>query len=204
MKTQVVVIHGGHALDVNEDFIQHLKDYNFTINNLKPRLSWKDHLQQELGDDFEVFTPKMPNKENAKYVEWKTWFEKCTPFLQDDLVFVGHSLGGLFLAKYLSENVYPKKIKGFFVVAAPFWGKTGKHQRNDNFTLNNDFKSVYQQVLNINFFHSKDDPIVPLEDFEMYKEKLGLPATFKLLDGQGHFNESHFPELVSDIKNLTN
>ena len=42
------------------------------------------------------------------------------PFLNDEIVLVGHSMGGSFLAKYLSENKFPKKIKGAFLVSAVY------------------------------------------------------------------------------------
>ncbi len=62
----------------------------------------------------------MPNKTNAQFEEWKIWFEKFIPFLNDGVILVGHSLGGVFLAKYLSENKFPKKIGGVFLVSAVY------------------------------------------------------------------------------------
>ena len=132
MKKQVVVIHGGSAFDSYEDYFSYLKNYKLDFEKLK-RKGWKENLTRDLGVDFEVITPKMPNSLNAKYIEWKIWFEKLIPFLEKEAVLVGHSLGGTFLAKYLSENKFPKKIPGTFLVAAPFnEDKTG---RRTNYSL---------------------------------------------------------------------
>jgi len=38
-------------------------------------------LKEDVGEDFEVFMPEMPNKDFADYTEWKIMFEKVFPFL---------------------------------------------------------------------------------------------------------------------------
>src|SRR4051812_10882369 len=108
MKKQVVVIHGGDTFGTYEEYIAFLKD--FAIDSLEyfMKMGWKDTLQESLGGAYQVILPKMPNKINAKYVEWKVWFEKLLPLLNNEIILIGHSLGGTFLAKYLSENKLPK------------------------------------------------------------------------------------------------
>ena len=64
----------------------------------------------------------MPLKEDAKYEDWKIYFERYIPFLRNDCILVGSSLGAMFLAKYLSENKFPKKILATFLVCPPFDG----------------------------------------------------------------------------------
>lgn len=62
----------------------------------------------------------MPNGNNAQYIEWKIWFERLLPFLNDGVILIGHSLGGIFLAKYLSENNFSIKVRAAILIAAPF------------------------------------------------------------------------------------
>jgi hypothetical protein len=38
--------------------------------------SWKKWLSEGLADSYQVIRPDMPNTMNAKYSEWKIWFEK--------------------------------------------------------------------------------------------------------------------------------
>jgi hypothetical protein len=38
--------------------------------------SWKKWLAEGLSQHYEVMRPDMPNTMNAKYAEWKIWFEK--------------------------------------------------------------------------------------------------------------------------------
>lgn len=57
---------------------------------------------QEQLPEFKVIKPEMPNKDMARYSAWKLWFEKHLPFLDSEkLIVIGHSLGAIFLIKYL-------------------------------------------------------------------------------------------------------
>jgi len=49
--------------------------------------------------------------------------------------------------------------------------------------------------------HSKDDPVVPFEEMEIYSEKLP-EAERVVFENNGHFNQEHFPELVEMIRGL--
>src|SRR5688572_13104449 len=120
MKQQIFVIHGGTSFDTHEDYIAFLKTRELTIERLRHSSDWKNSLVQELGDGFDVLVPKMPNGTNARYEEWCMWLERCIPFIQDNSILIGHSLGGIFLAKYLAEHTFPKHIKATLLVAAPF------------------------------------------------------------------------------------
>nr|MBP6060868.1 hypothetical protein [Candidatus Paceibacterota bacterium] len=93
MKQQVVHIHGGDPFDSYEEYISFLK--NFEIKNLDyfKKKRWGTSLQKNLGENFEVLNPDMPNKRNAKYLEWKIWFEKIVPLLDDEVILAGGSLG---------------------------------------------------------------------------------------------------------------
>src|SRR3989344_3659970 len=105
MKTQIVVIHGGDTFDTYEQYLSFLKNYKIDFERFREnKKDWKATLAEKLGENYEVISHSMPNKRNAKYIEWKIWFEKFIPFLNPEVILVGHSLGGAFLAKYFSEN----------------------------------------------------------------------------------------------------
>ena len=199
MKKQVVVIHGGDTFSTYKEYISFLKNYKIDFGRLKKR-GWKEGLSEKLGRGFEVLAPKMPNARNARYFEWKIWFRKFLPHIRNRVVLVGHSLGGIFLAKYLSENRFPKKIKGVFLVAAPHDDKDSDHSLAD-FVLPRNLKRLEKQSGRIFIYHSKDDPIVPFTDFKKYVKALARAraAAFK---NRGHFAQEEFPEIVKDIKSL--
>jgi hypothetical protein len=199
MKKQVVVIHGGDTFSTYKEYISFLKNYKIDFGRLKKK-GWKEGLSEKLGRGFEVIAPRMPNKTNARYLEWKIWFRKFLPHIKNSVVLIGHSLGGIFLAKYLSENKFPKKIKGVFLVAAPYDSKDSDHSLVD-FVLPRNLKRLEEQGGQIFIYHSKDDPVVPFANFKKYVKALAR-AHAAIFKNRGHFVQEEFPEIVKDIKSL--
>jgi len=198
MKKQVVVIHGGDTFETYEEYLNFLRSYEIDIERYKSDKSdWKPWLRQKLGSNYEVILPIMPNKTNAQFSEWKLWFEKFIPFLHDNVILIGHSLGGTFLAKYLSENQFEKKIKAVFLVGAVY-DKDDDGYSVVSFSLP---EKLNLQTANTMIYHSKDDPVVPFSTLDQYKKALPKAET-KVFEDRGHFNQEEFPELAQDILNL--
>ncbi|MDO8569254.1 MAG: alpha/beta hydrolase [bacterium] len=200
MKKQIVVISGGDTFETYEEYLNFLRNYEIDIERYKSdKNNWKPWLRQKLGSDFEVILPVMPNRTNAQFEEWKIWFERLTPFMRDDIILIGHSLGGTFLAKYLSENQFPKKTKAVFLVGAVY-DRDSEGYPLVSFTLPT---NLDLQTDKIYLYHSKDDPVVPFSSLEQYKKALSKAQT-RVFENRGHFNQEEFPELVEDILNLDN
>lgn len=198
MKHQVIIIHGGDTFDNYDEYLQFLKEFEVDLGMFNSE-SWKKTLETHLGENFEVLAMQMPNKFNAKYLEWKIWFEKFIPFFKDGLLLVGHSLGGIFLAKYLAENILPKKILGLFLIAAPY-ANVDTYSLAD-FILPESLEKITEQVSEIFLYQSQDDEVVPFSEVEAYQRQLSK-STLRIFENRGHFNQENFPELVNDIKNL--
>lgn len=200
MKQQVVVIHGGTTFDTYLDYISYLKNKKISLDKLEAKRDWKDTLEDKLGKNFEVLLPRMPNGTNARYKEWKIWFERIIPFFKKNTILVGHSLGGTFLAKYLSERRISVKVRATILVAAPF-DDVDREESLADFKLPSSLKKFSEQVGLIYLFQSKDDPVVPFKQCEKYKKALPN-AKPVILDGREHFNQETFPEIVKLIKKL--
>ena len=201
MKKQVIAIHGGETFNTYEEYLSFLQNFEIDLERMKLReKSWKKTLGENLGGDFEVILPEMPNALNAKYAEWKIMFDKFIPFLNDNVILAGHSLGGIFLAKYLSENIFPKKIAATFLVAAPFGDKDFEPSLGD-FVFNGGLAKLQGQGGRIFLCYSKDDLCVPFADFGKYKQELP-DAEEIVLEDRGHFNQPEFPELAEKIRNI--
>lgn len=196
---QVIVIHGGRTFNTHKEYINSLKNREVGIERFKYQKDWKESLQKELGSKFEVFLPKMPNSFNARYQEWKIWFERMSKFLRNDAIFAGHSLGGIFLAKYFSENIFPKKVKVVILVSAPY--DSSLNEALAEFKLSQNFDKFTEQTKNIYLIHSKDDPVVPFSHVNKYKKALPNASIVIFTDRQ-HFNQESFPEIVELIKSI--
>ena len=61
----------------------------------------------------------MPNENDPEYQLWHVRIGKELTALAADVILIGHSLGGSFLLKYLSEEKVEKTVAGVFLIAAP-------------------------------------------------------------------------------------
>jgi len=200
---QILIIHGGEAFESYEAYFESLEKSEFNMETEKEKEKrWRYSLEKELGEDFEIIAPTMPNKQNSKYNEWKIWFEKIFPYLKDNIVLIGHSLGGIFLAKYLSENDFPKKILAIYLIAAPYEDKdTEADYSLADFVLPSSLKRFERQGGRIYLYHSQDDPLVPFAEVEKYAK--ALPKAEKIIfKEKGHFMQEDFPELLKSIRQL--
>lgn len=148
-------------------------------------------MQKALGQSYEIFTPRMPNSENSKYTEWKIWFEKMLQFLDKGAIFVGHSLGGIFLAKYFAEEGNYVGAKAVFLLASPFGAP--------NFVMPKDLSKLRALGSKLRIYHSEDDDVVSFIHFKKYAKSLPH-ATKVIFKDKRHFIQPTFPELARDIR----
>ncbi|MEF3692075.1 MAG: alpha/beta fold hydrolase [Candidatus Moraniibacteriota bacterium] len=195
MQKQIIFIHGGNSFESYEEYLNDLKNSNPSIDWFAYRKKWIDNLHKKLSGEYQIFAPHMPNKQNADYEEWKIWFEKMIPFINNEVIMIGHSLGGIFLAKYLSENTYPKKIKKLILVAPPH----SETPEIGSFKLGEDLSNISAQCKDIHLFQSTDDPVVPANEAQLYKKDLP-EINLHIFEDRGHFNQESFPEIIKLIK----
>jgi uncharacterized protein len=200
---QVLIIGGGMShFDNYETYLDYLR--NKTIDSpWEEYTDWKYDLGKYLGAEYQVGRLTMPNRHNAHYIEWKVWFEKHIPFLEEGVILIGHSLGGIFLAKYLAEENFSKKILGTFLVAAPFDSDSaGGHPHSlGDFSLPASLQKLTDQGGKIFLYQSEDDQVVAFAELDKYSRALPN-AQVRVLKDRGHANTKEFPELVEDIKSL--
>ncbi|RMF92889.1 MAG: hypothetical protein D6734_11235, partial [Candidatus Schekmanbacteria bacterium] len=138
--------------------------------------------------------------ENAKYSEWKIHFERYFPFIRNNIILIGSSLGGIFLAKYLSEHKFPKKIKAVFLIAPPFDNTIEGEDLVGGFKLKGDLSLLEKNSKNLYLMFSKDDNVVPVSHADKYRKKLKNAKIIIFESKNGHFEISEFPEIVKLIK----
>lgn len=197
-KTQIFIVSGGMTFKSKKDYINFLQNRPISIEKTA---GWTDEfLRQSLGQNFDIIKPRMPLQDNAKYNEWKIHFEKHILYLQDNLILIGSSLGGIFLAKYLSENKFPKKILSTFLIAPPYDNTLPGEDLVGGFRLKSDLSLLEKSSKNLYLMFSKDDETVPISHTKKFQKKL-KSANFIIYESKnGHFRISEFPEIVEIIK----
>ncbi len=159
-----------------------------------------EYLDEKLGKNFEIIRPRMPLQDNARYEDWKIHFERYIPFLRDGVILIGNSLGGIFLAKYLSENRFPKRIASLFLVCPPFDDTLTEEDLCGGFNLKSDLSLMEKNAEHIHLLFSKDDTTVPVSHAEKYEAKLKHAKVHIYKSKNGHFQISTFPEIVKMIR----
>lgn len=200
-KTQILFIHGGMTFLNKKAHIEFLKNRPIKLENTK---SWKEeYLRKELKN-MQIIKPKMPCPDNAKYKEWKIFFERYFPHINDNVILIGESLGGIFLAKYLSENKFPKKILSVYLVCPPHSDDLPNERLSGGFKIKSNLSLLEKQSKNLTLMFSKDDDVVPINHAEKYREKLKYAKIIIYKSKKGHFKISKFPEIIRMIKQNIN
>jgi len=158
-----------------------------------------DYLKEELGVHYDVLYPQMPDPDNPQYALWKHTLVETLHYADDNIILVGHSLGGSVLLKFLSEEIPEKNIGGLFLIAPPFFSATTWHV--DDFIMQDCLFQRLQQVEHIFLYHSRDDEVVPISHQVLYSNRLPTAAVRELAIG-GHLFTSGIGDLVDDIKTL--
>lgn len=198
---QVLIIHGGNSFDSYSAYRKYLDDKVIRYEDIVYTAGWKDWLANRLPNA-DVLTPNMPNGQNAVYEEWVIYFEKILPYLKDNATLVGHSLGAMFLAKYLNEKPLVSPVKQLVLIAGAY----------DN-EINEDLGSfrvvstanVPASAKEVHLFHSEDDPVVPYTELAKFEHDMPS-AVVHSFTNKGHFfgRTPTFPELLEIIKSHKN
>ncbi len=197
-KIQILHIHGGGTFKSRADYLSFLREAPVSIEK---KVRWSgEWLEKKLGPDFEIIKPSMPLKENARYSDWKIYFERFFPYLHSNIILIGNSLGGIFLAKYLSENKFPKKILSVYLVCPPFDGSLSDEALVGGFKLGSDLSLIEKNCRNVNLLFSQNDDVVPVAHAEKYARKLKNSNILVFPHIKGHFKVAEFPEIVKMIK----
>jgi predicted alpha/beta hydrolase family esterase len=182
-----IIIHG--TCDESEYF-----------SNKYPSLSnshWLPWLQKQLLiNNIFTQTPEMPEAFKPEYKKWKEEFERFD--INESTILIGHSCGGGFLLRWLSEN----KVKIDKLILIAPWLDPQREKTTDFFDFKID-KDIMNRANSIYLFISKDDDKDILESVSIIKNNIA-DINYREFDDYGHFCYSHmktdkFPELLNSI-----
>lgn len=141
-------------------------------------------------------TPEMPKPYQSEYDQWKTQFEEYE--INDETILIGHSCGGGFLLRWLSEN----KIKVNKLILVAPWLDPERKETTSFFDFTID-KDVVNRVGEIHLFISKDDDKDILDSAEIIRENIPN-ILYHEFSNCGHFTlddmkTDKFPELLATV-----
>ena len=171
-----------------------------------PEENWFPWLKQKLEElDYEVIVPRFPTPENQSLKNWNNIFAEYKNKIDDDTIFVGHSLAPAFLLSVLEHINQP--IRGAFFISGFLRALGDKTFDSINRTFVDkefDWLTIKQNCRHFFVYHSDNDPYVPIGCADDLADKLGIEP--KIIKDAGHFNKdagyTKFEILLDDIKSL--
>lgn len=160
MKT-LIFIHGWESFIQEDDYQKFLVDtyidWQRETWSPDPKTSWVQEIAKKwhTGGN-QVFMPVLPNKQNARYRDWKIVFEWILSMMkpEDEITLIGWSLGGCFLLKYFSEvRYFGYKINQIHLLAACI--------SEGDFTAPDNYQYLQQVASHVHVWHAEDDAVVP-------------------------------------------
>jgi len=168
-----------------------------------PDSNWFQDFKKKLeNENIEICILNMPNSQNPKLSEWINHLEKSINDINEQTIFVGHSLGCVTILNFLN-NSNATKIKGLFLVSG-FVESSPISALNEFVKPPLNYNYLKQLTPNNIAISAIDDDIIPYEYSKTMAEKLN--ASFTLLKEGKHFidrdNFTEFPFLIEEVQKL--
>ncbi len=157
---------------------------------------WIPWLQKQLLiNEIVAHTPEVPHAFKPHYPTWKKEFERFD--ITPETILVGHSCGGGFLVRWLSEN---KEVSVNKVILVAPWIDPKRESTTDFFEFEID-PDLAKRVNNLILFNSDNDDESIQKSVEIIKTNI-KGFHYKEFHNLGHFTHNdmktaEFPELLA-------
>lgn len=138
-----------------------------------PGEAWFPWLKKELEQlGVQVEVPQMPDTENPTLGKWLPYLEKVVGEPDENLVIIGHSLANITALRFLEGLPEGKRI-GKLVMVGGYVDNLGFKELDSFFQKPIDWANIKKHCSSFVAINSDDDQYVPLENADIFKEKLG-------------------------------
>jgi predicted alpha/beta hydrolase family esterase len=158
-----------------------------------------ESLERDLGPDYKLIYPRMPNEADPKYTRWKAALEEELGRLDDGAVLVGHSMGGTILINALADDPPALALGGVFLIAAPFVGDGG--WPSEDIEPRRNIGASLPEGMPIYLYHGSKDDIAPLAHVDLYAKAIPQ-AVVRRLKGRNHQLNNELREVARDVLSL--
>ncbi|HEX6533515.1 MAG TPA: alpha/beta fold hydrolase [Gemmatimonadaceae bacterium] len=156
-------------------------------------------LRAELGPNYEIRYPRMPNEDDPSYATWTAILENELAVLDDGAILVGHSLGGTILINALAEHPPERQLGAIFLIAAPFVGEGG--WQSPDWQPQRGLGEKLPRGVPIYLYHGLADATVPASHAELYARVIPQ-ACLRRLPGRDHQLDNDLSEIAAAIESL--
>ncbi len=143
----------------------------------------------------------MPEPDFPKQDAWVGRLSETVGAPDKECFFVGHSLGCITILRYL--ETIESRVGGAVLVAG-FSDNLGFAELDDFFRKPIDWEKIKSNCGKVVAVHSDNDPYVPLEHGEIFREKLGANLVVK--PGMKHFSGDEgmtsLPAVLDSVLNI--
>jgi pimeloyl-ACP methyl ester carboxylesterase len=165
--------------------------------------AWDDKLAaglaRELGPDYDVLYPRMPDEADPSYRRWSAFLRQEFARLDDGAILVGHSIGGTILLHTLAERPPARRWAGLVLIAAPFVGKGG--WPIDEIPSAKNLGARLPQTLPIHLFHGSEDDTAPPSHLDLYAAAIPQAMVHRL-KSRDHQLNNDLREVADTIRSL--
>ena len=158
-----------------------------------------DSLRRELGQDYEIHYPRMPNEADPKYALWQKALARELEKLPDGAILVAHSVGGTILLKALTEQRPVRKLAALFFLSTPFVGDGGWSA--DDLQFPPDLGAQLPRGVPIHFYQGLEDRVTPPSHVELYARAVPQAHAHRL-SGRDHQLNNDLKEVAAAISAL--
>ncbi len=139
--------------------------------------------------DYNVFVPEFPTPENQTLKNWEEVFKQYEWYINENSIFVGHSLWVPFLLSILEKLDNPIKTSFFVSWFISLLWDHGLDEINKTFVYKTfDWSIIKNNCKKFHIFHSDNDPYVPSKHAKNLADNLNEEVLE--IKNAGHFNEN--------------
>ena len=183
MTHQLLFIQGGGGTRVHDEWDDKLVD----------------SLKRELGQDYEVRYPRMPDEDDPKYAKWKPAIERGIAALDDGAILVGHSIGGTMLVNLLAEQEPSRRLGAIVLISAPFVGEGG--WPGDEFELPRDLGQRLPSGVPVHIFQGTKDETTPASHADLWARAIPQ-ARIDRVSGRDHQLGNDLREVADVVREM--
>lgn len=173
-----------------------------------PEENWFPWLKQKVEEaGHTAIIPQFPSPEGQSFEAWQQILKEYDKEINEDTIFVAHSLGCIFLLRFLERLSHPVRAAFFvsgIVGIKPIVNYAGDNAFSGGFNF--DWKTIREKSRRFVVFHSDNDPYVDIANGKKLAKELGVELDF--IPNAGHFNAkagyTTFEELWNKLQPILN